>query len=297
VNRPSTDEDVGLSQRQGQRLRKWRDAIALRFFDTRYGRDLLIKAIGPRTRFMTVDCGDHLLTFSPEDYLGRSVFVKNHFDRDHVGRLMGKLAELGIDVKGTTLLEIGANIGTHTVYFGLTRTFGRILAIEPDPRNFELLDENVLQNGFGDLVVRVPYAVSDQERTIEFFLHPNNHGKSSPNQRHVDDRKIRVAALPIPEILARAGVPQADVGLVWMDIEGYEPIAARSMQPLFERRIPVHMEFTGDFYGREKATEFVAFLARFYDNCMVFYNDDSEEQRKVTDIPLDREQFDILLLP
>jgi FkbM family methyltransferase len=271
--------------------------LALRFFDTRYGRDLLIKAIGPRTRFMTVDCGDHLLTFSPEDYLGRSVFVKNHFDRDHVARLMGKLEELGISVAGTTLLEIGANIGTHTIYFGLTHKFGRILAIEPDPRNFELLEENVTQNGLGYLVKRVACAVSDREGAIEFFLHPNNHGKSSPNQRHVDDRKILVPALPTPKILEQAGLPEADVGLVWMDIEGYEPVACRSMQSLFRRRVPVHMEFTGEFYGAEKAADFVAFLSQYYENCMIFYNDDSEEHRKVADIPRDREQFDVLLIP
>lgn len=281
----------------GRGLRKWRDSLALRFFDTRYGRDLLIKAIGPRTRFMTVNCGDHLMTFSPEDYLGRSVFVKNHFDRDHVDRLMAKLAEFGISMAGRTLLEIGANIGTHTVYFGLTRAFGRIVAIEPDPRNFELLEENVRQNGFGDLVKRVACAVSDKEGTIEFFLHPDNHGKSSPNRRHAKDRKILVPALPVPRILEQAGVPEADVGLVWMDIEGYEPVACRSMQSLFRRRVPVHMEFTGEFYGPEKAGEFVAFLASYYDDCMVFYNDDSEERRKVADIPLGREQFDILLLP
>lgn len=280
-----------------QELRKWRDRLAQRFFDTRYGRDLLIKAIGPRTRFMTVDCGDHLMTFSPGDYLGRSVFVKNHFDRDHVGRLMRKLAELGISVEGRTLLEIGANIGTHTVYFALTGAFGRIVAIEPDPRNFELLVENVRQNGFDDLVLRLPYAASDREAEIEFFLHPNNHGKSSPSTRHADDVRIAVPALPVPDILARAGVSEADIGLVWMDIEGYEPVAARSLERLFARRVPVHMEFTAEFYGPGKAAEFVAMLAQHYEHCFIFYNDDSEERRKVTDLPLDREQFDILLIP
>lgn len=280
-----------------QELRKWRDRMALRFFDTRYGRDLLIRTIGPRVRFMTVDCGDHLMTFSPGDYLGRSVFVKNHFDRDHVGRLMRKLAALGISVEGRTLLEIGANIGTHTVYFGLTGAFDRIVAIEPDPRNFELLEENVRQNGFDDLVIRLPYAASDREGEIEFFLHPNNHGKSSPSSRHADDVRIAVPALPVPDILARAGVDAAEIGLVWMDIEGYEPVAARSLAPLFVRRVPVHMEFTADFYGRDKAAEFVRMLAAHYEHCFVFYNDDSEEHIKVADIPLDREQFDILLIP
>jgi FkbM family methyltransferase len=281
----------------GRRLNRWRDRFALKFFDTRYGRDLLIKTIGPRVRFMTVDCGDHLMTFSPEDYLGRSVFVKNHFDRDHVGRLMGKLAELGISVHGKTLLEIGANIGTHTVYFGLTGAFARIVSVEPDPRNLDMLEENVVQNGFDDLVVRMPYAASETEGAIDFFLHPNNHGKSSPTPGHADDRRITVPALPVPKILERAGVDEADIGLIWMDIEGYEPVACRSMQSLFERRVPVHMEFTADFYGRENAAEFVALLARHYDHCFVFYNDDSQERRAVTDIPLDREQFDILLLP
>lgn len=279
------------------RLRKWRDRLALKFFDTRYGRDLLIKAIGPRTRFMTVDCGDHLMTFSPEDYLGRSIFVKNHFDRDHVGRMMGKLAELGIDVEGKALLEIGANIGSHTVYFALTGAFDQIVAVEPDPRNFELLEENVRQNGLASLVRRMPFAAGESEGTIDFFLHPDNHGKSSPHSRHVKDRRIVVPALPVPEILARAGVAEADVGAVWMDIEGYEPVACRSMQSLFMRRIPVHMEFTGDFYGPEKSADFVAFLAGYYEECFVFYNDDSEERMKVRDIPRDREQFDILLLP
>lgn len=279
------------------RLRKWRDRLARRFFDTRYGRDLLIKAIGPRTRFMTVDCGDHLMTFAPQDYLGRSVFVKNHFDRDHVGRLMRKLKELGIGVEGKTLLEIGANIGTHTVYFALTGAFSRIVAVEPDPRNFELLEENVRQNGFDDLVIRMPYAASDRQAEIEFFLHPNNHGKSSPSSGHADDVRIAVPALPVPEILAQAGVTDAEIGVVWMDIEGYEPTASRSLVSLFERRIPIHMEFTADFYGRAEAAEFVRLLAKHYDECLVFYNDDSEERRRVADLPLDREQFDILLIP
>jgi FkbM family methyltransferase len=280
-----------------RRFNKWRDRLALRFFDTRYGRDLLIKAIGPRTRFITVDCGDHLMTFAPDDYLGRSVFVKNHWDRDHVGRLLGKLPQHGISVEGKIMLEIGANIGTHTVYFALTGVFSRIVAIEPDPRNFELLEENVAQNGLGDRVIRIPVAVSDHEGTISFFQHPNNHGKSSPVSGHAGDREILVPALPVSAILDRARVAIEEIGLVWMDIEGYEPTAARSMQSLFERRVPVHMEFTAEFYGRTKASEFVAFLARYYENCTIFYNDDSEESCKVTDIPLDREQFDILLLP
>lgn len=274
-----------------------RDRLASRFFDTRYGRDLLVRNIGARARFITVDNGDHLITFSPADYLGRSVFVKGHFDRDHVDRLMRHLKALGLSVEGKTLLEIGGNIGTHTVYFALTSAFGRIVTVEPDPRNFELLKQNIAQNGLGELVAPVNCAASDVEGEIDFFLHPNNHGKSSPASRSSDDIRIAVRARPVPAILADAGIPEADVGLVWMDIEGYEPVACRSMTSFFARRVPVHMEFTSEFYGVEKAAEFVAFLAGYYEDCLVFFNDDSMARMKVADISVDREQFDILLIP
>jgi FkbM family methyltransferase len=242
-------------------FRRLRDRLASRFFDTRYGRDLLIKAIGARTRFVTVDNGDHLITFSPADYLGRSVFVKGHFDRDHVDRLMLHLKALGLNVEGKTLLEIGGNIGTHTIYFALTGEFSRIVTVEPDPRNFELLKQNIAQNGFDELVIPVNCAASDSEREIDFFLHPDNHGKSSPSSRSAADIRIAVPARPVPAILAGTGIQETDIGLVWMDIEGYEPVACRSMTSLFARRIPVHCEFTSEFYGAEKAAEFVAFLA------------------------------------
>jgi FkbM family methyltransferase len=278
-------------------FRRLCDRLASRFFDTRYGRDLLVRTIGARTRYITVDNVDHLITFSPADYLGRSVFVKGHFDRDHVDRLMPHLDQLGLSVGGKTLLEIGGNIGTHTIYFALTGVFSRIVTVEPDPRNFELLKQNVVQNGFGQLVVPVNCAASDTEGEIDFFLHPNNHGKSSPSSRSSADVRIAVPAKPVPTILAEADVPEAEVGLIWMDIEGYEPIACRSMTSLFERRVPMHCEFTSEFYGREKAAEFVAFLAEYYDDCLVFFNDDSMARMKVADIPTDREQFDILLVP
>ncbi len=53
--------------------------------------------------------------------------------------------------EGGCLLEIGANIGTHTVYFAVTGRFGRIVSVEPDPRNLSFLRKNVALNGITEL--------------------------------------------------------------------------------------------------------------------------------------------------
>jgi FkbM family methyltransferase len=278
-------------------VRKIRDRFATRLFDTRYGRDLLVNAIGPRVTTMTIDCGDHLMSVSPSDYIGRKVFRKGHFERDHVDRLLSVLRERGLQRKGTVLLELGGNIGTQTVYFALSGAYNRIVTVEPDPRNFRLLAANLRQNGFEDRVVAVNCAAGDRHGELQFFLNHSNHGKSSALRQSPGDKIISVPVRPVPEILADAAIDPGDIGLVWMDIEGYEPVACRSMQVLMERRVPIYMEFTPAFYGKQQSVDFVRCLSGFYRNCIVFSEGSDSTETMVADLPVEGPQFDMLLMP
>ncbi len=278
-----------------RRFRKMTDRFAQRLFDTRYGRRLLVGGIGPRVLSMTVDCGDHLMSFAPSDYIGRKVFRKGHFERDHVDRLLAVLREQGLLRKGTALLELGGNIGTQTVYFALSNAYRRIVTVEPDPRNFRLLTVNILQNGLQDRVTAVNCAAGDRHGELDFFLHRNNHGKSSAIRQSAADEKISVPVRPVPEILADAGMRIEDIGLVWMDIEGYEPVACRSMEALMARKVPLYLEFTPSLYGKEQAAAFTRHLSGYYEECMVFL-DTGNVTMKVADLPTDGAQFDVLLM-
>ncbi|MBY2943286.1 FkbM family methyltransferase [Rhizobium leguminosarum] len=277
-------------------FRKARNAAASRFFDTRFGRRLLIENIGPRVVSMTVDAGDHLMTFSPADYIGRKVFRKGHFERKAVDRLIVILRERGLVRKDATLLEIGGNIGTQTVYFALSDTYAHVVSVEPDPRNFPLLALNIRQNRLEAKVRLVNCAAGEHEGEIDFFLNLNNHGKSSAIRQSPSDRKISVPVKPVSEILAGLSIDPAAIGLVWMDIEGYEPVACRSMQPLLARRVPLYMEFTPLFYGAEGTKSFISMLSGFYENCLVIF-EDREEEMTVRDLPGNFGQYNVLFLP
>ena len=292
----ATMSDKILTAKHWKRaLRKTRDRIATRLFDTRLGRDILISAIGPRVKTMTLDCGDHVLSFSPADYIGRKVFRKGHFERDHVDRLLTVLREDGLLRKGTVLLELGGNIGTQTSYFALSGAYRHIVTVEPDPRNFRLLSLNIADNGMQDLVTAINCAADDREGQLDFYLNHKNHGKSSALRQSASDEKISVPVRPVADILDDIGVAAADVGLIWMDIEGYEPVAIRSMQALMARKVPLHMEFTPAFYGREQTIAFVADLAGYYTECLAFFESGSVPM-KVVDLPVEGEQFDVLFL-
>ncbi|MDH6266315.1 FkbM family methyltransferase [Rhizobium sp. SG_E_25_P2] len=275
---------------------KTRDRWATRFFDTSTGRRLLIHGIGPRAISMTVDCGDHVMTFSPSDYIGRKIFRKGHYDRDHVARLMEILADEGVKTVDGVLLELGGNIGTHTVYFALEKQFFRIVTVEPDPRNFALLSLNVAQNRLAGDVTALNCAAGERAGILDFFQNPDNHGRSGMIRRSAKDVQISVPVKPVIDLLAEAGIPEQDVVLVWADIEGFEPVAFRSMEPLLRRRVPIHTEFTPELYGPEESARFRDWLGEFYEDCWVFI-DDGRQRMKVMDIPISERQFDLLLLP
>ena len=279
-----------------KKLRKWRNRTARRLLNTRIGREMLVASISPRVLTMTADCGDHVMTFSPHDYVGRKIYRKGHFERDHVERLLKILKEKSLLGDGKVLLELGGNIGTQTIYFALARAFRHILSVEPDPRNFELLQTNVAQNGLGAQITAVNCAAGETEGEIAFFQHQANFGKSSAIRQSASDREIRVPVRPVGAILGGAGFSEDTVGLVWMDIEGYEPVACRSMQALMARRVPLYMEFSPTFYGLEGTIAFVAELARHYEDCIIF-REDEQIAMKVEDIPVDEEQFDLFLFP
>lgn len=276
-----------------RRLRKLRDRLATRLFDMPFGRKLLIGGIGSRVLTLTVDCGDHIMSVSPSDYIGRKVFRKGHFERDHVDRLLAVLRERGLQRRGDVLLELGGNIGTQTIYFALSQAYRRIVTVEPDPRNVRLLSCNIQQNQLEDRVTLVNCAAGDRTGNLEFFQHHSNHGKSSAISKAGGSLKISVPVRPVAQILEEAGVAVSQIGLIWMDIEGYEPVACRSMHALMARRVPLYMEFTPAFYGPEQAADFKRQLAGFYQTCIMF-SEDRQIDMQVDELPVTGEQFDVL---
>lgn len=283
-------------KRWKKRLKRARNRLALRFFETRMGRELLVGSLPDRVIDMTTDCGDHILTFSPHDYIGRKVYRKGHFEREGVKRLRTVLDEAGIRLDGRVLLELGGNIGTQTIYWARENLFRLIVSVEADPRNFALLSRNITQNGLSDTVKTVQVAAGETEGMIDFFQNPDNHGKSSALRSSPRDRHLQVPVTPVPAILAGLGIDPGDIGLVWMDIEGYEPVACRSMETLMAAGTPLYMEFSPAFYG-DGAEAFRTRLARHYGRAFVFREDRPVEKMAPADLPLGFGQYDVLLLP
>jgi FkbM family methyltransferase len=127
--------------------------------------------------------------------------------------------------EGQTFVDVGAHWG----YFSLLAARivgprGRVVAIEADPRIFDILERSVALNGFGTLSpVHVAASDKEGELVLQGFSESDENWGISSVAGKAEGRAFSVRAQPLDQILDRLGVGSVD--LLKMDIEGAEGLA------------------------------------------------------------------------
>jgi len=112
------------------------------------------------------------------------------------------------------ILDLGGNIGAAAVYFSLIYPNSRVVAVEPDPDNFEVLSRNTQ----GLDCVAVAGAVASEKG----FVKVCDPGLGPWGMRTEFDARGRIEAFTVPELLHRYGGEQFFPFIVKIDIEGAE---------------------------------------------------------------------------
>lgn len=102
----------------------------------------------------------------------------------------------------TTLIDLGSYIGDVVVYAQDYKMIEQILAIEPDPRNYEFLEKNVLLNKIKNTKT-IDKAIS--ETTGEAIFRMGHEGiASSLQEPKVTKKIIKVKTVSLADIIGRA---------------------------------------------------------------------------------------------
>ncbi|MEM8593494.1 MAG: FkbM family methyltransferase, partial [Pseudomonadota bacterium] len=122
---------------------------------------------------------------------------------------------------GSMVIDVGANIGNHSVFFGLF-VAGFVLAIEPNPPVFEVLTKNLTQNGVNALPLKL--ALSDQSGKGEIIEHAaDNVGMAQVSMLQgvtVSEDDVDVETLD--RVFHQYVSDDRTVSLIKIDVEGAE---------------------------------------------------------------------------
>ena len=160
-------------------------------------------------------------------------------DHDSLGLLSSSSYEpyetsilLALVDRGSTVVDVGANIGFHTVQLAhAAGSTGHVFAFEPDADNLCILRHNIAANHLANVTV-VPKAAADRSGGLRLFRSAANRGDHRVYDSGDGRSAVEIEAVAIDSVLSTVEGP---VSLVKLDIQGAEPAAVRGMRGFLQR--------------------------------------------------------------
>lgn len=146
------------------------------------------------------------------DLIGSQINQFGFYEKEELDILLSFIKEKNINTSNKIAIDVGANIGNHSLYF--CDFFKKVLAFEPNNNSFNLLKLNtkIIKN-----IECFNYGLGEKNKRITLFENPNNIGGSSiffgknDNLPQVKSKIFKLDNLQIKNI-----------GLIKIDVEGYE---------------------------------------------------------------------------
>jgi FkbM family methyltransferase len=182
-------------------------------------------------------------------YSGRSCIITRYigkygrFEPDLTDWLAGYLASCPPGL----FVDIGANVGWHSLHAARLPGVETVVAFEADPANAWLLDRNRTENDVANIVL-VAAAVGDRRGTARL-----NRYKTSNNGRHslaVDHGygSITVPLIDLDGTLDDLGLGDRPIAAMKIDVEGFEPAVIAGAQRALGRTQAVVLELSPRLY-------------------------------------------------
>lgn len=187
-----------------------------------------------------IDCQEKELVFA-------------HFDKDYIPSVMKKnndfyessfLQALSLlHVQGKYIVDCGANIGNHSVFFASVMN-ADVISFEPQPYNYAFLQANIALNSLQGKVHALNLAVGEREGEVALKLvMENNHGAYSAkaiesvtgnSASNADLFDVRVTSMD-----AALNDIKDRISIIKLDIEGMELEALKGAVSILESSMPV----------------------------------------------------------
>lgn len=162
-----------------------------------------------------------LENFKLKTYKNDRVYKK--IVKDSVARIEYAIRKSNVDRKGKhTIYDLGANIGITSIALSYLFPNSRIISLEPDPRNFALLKQNIKDNKISNVVL-VKGAIDYESDCVEIWhdeTGSNHWASTTTTTNKISDLKVmdRTKTYTMGFLLKKYGRPN----IIKMDIEGAE---------------------------------------------------------------------------
>jgi FkbM family methyltransferase len=188
----------------------------------------IIKFLHSIIKFLRLAANPFLLKLNVSKYGGYMAYCpvnRNEFINMTVRE--DEIIEHFTPKQGDIVVDIGAHMGHYTIIASKrVGTNGKVVAIEANPGNFELLNRNIRLNQLAN-VVSLNHAVYSKETKLRLYTPGEESGHTIYNtlisDRATNEEKfVEVNANMLDYLLQSKGIRQEQVNWIKIDVEGAE---------------------------------------------------------------------------
>ena len=238
------DDPVVLAAFRRRALEEGPDAYATRIAQEIGGRTDFRRSIFDRLAvgggLTLARCGKSTIIASLTAHgIAKELFSNQEFEL----AIFQKYLSLRGDRARKYFIDVGANLGTHTLCALREAGFERALAIEPDPRTLPLLRANLALNGVDGRATVLPFAVAQGQGWIELYQSPIDWGDNRTSPVGGEGRTVsKVATTSLDQVLKDSGFSPDDL-TIWIDVQGGEYAAFQGAPDTLASDADLVMEF------------------------------------------------------
>ena len=209
--------------------------------------------------YVAKDENDVRFLYSPTDFtVGTALIERGNWYYDEFDRFVEYLAEK-VSGRRAWFFDIGANIGTQTIYAARADHIARVIAVEAMPSTYELLCANVTLNDCADKTTCFNHALGAEAGKVDFVYNPLNPGGSRRDSGESGLVQVELDVLVAADFVrAQVDGPEApDVLVFWIDVEGMEADVVTSLSTVCEGREAYFcVEYNHDLYDESSLEAF-----------------------------------------
>jgi len=158
--------------------------------------------------------------------IGNKLYLEGNFEKKEL-----KLCEKYIN-ENSIVIDIGANIGIHSIYFSKIATKGKVLSIEPQVTIYPTLLKNI---STFDNIIPLNIAIDSKMKISEFFITDDNAYSSLKDTRRKKMLQIKqVITLPFDALINLF----EKIDFIKIDVEGFEKNVLLSMNNILTKDKP-----------------------------------------------------------
>ena len=162
------------------------------------------------------------------DHIGHTINLHGLYEKESLGIFFDWLTSLNVNLSDSTAIDVGANIGNHSLYF--SDFFGKVASFEPHPRIYKVLSLNA---ELSRNIFCYNFGLSDCNREALLNSNSSNMGGSSVLEKETQNsEKIILRELDSLEDFG-------DIKLIKIDVEGHERKTIAGARRTITKKMPI----------------------------------------------------------